>query len=243
MDLVTVFIVSTFLSVTAGNPSATLRPTNDTVTAPTRRTDKDCSCPPVPTSATVASNCPAPVLGLLTVNWTRECGGNIILITHLPLSGSLPVCHSQKNLQTILGNVCQNKKGCKGTPEFSSRSKMDGYDITEKGATKTPDCKELIVKCEVEIPQVDGQLTAYKVVTGLLCCVLLILLLIRFTRPTVKALQKRLSDRRQNRWIGPTQSHSVSYHRGKTAVKTNDGDKRLSYPALELLVISDSREF
>ncbi|KAM9362918.1 uncharacterized protein cd5 [Symphorus nematophorus] len=94
----------------------------------------------------------------------------------------------------------------------------------------------------VQCTEAQGQLQAYKVVTALLCCVLLVLLLIRFTRPTVKALQKRLSDRRQNRWIGPTQSHSVSYHRGKTAVKNNDGEKRLSYPALERLTVSDSRE-
>lgn len=121
---------------------------------------------------------------------------------------------------------------------------MEGYDITERGATKTSDCEMLRITCKAEMtPDVQGQLKAYKVVTALLCCMLLILLLIRFTRPTVKALQKRFSDRRQNRWIGPTQSHSVSYHRGKTAVKNNDGDKRLSYPALERLTISDSREF
>ncbi|CAI5681607.1 T-cell surface glycoprotein CD5 [Oreochromis niloticus] len=95
-------------------------------------------------------------------------------------------------------------------------------------------------KCKAE--KDATQLKTYKVMTALLFCILLILFLMRFTRPTVKALQKRLSDRRQNRWIGPTQSHSVSYHRGKTAVKNNDGDKRHSYPALDRLVISDSRE-
>ncbi|XP_028262478.1 uncharacterized protein LOC114436410 isoform X3 [Parambassis ranga] len=52
----------------------------------------------------------------------------------------------------------------------------------------------------------------------------------------------KVSSRRQNRWVGPTQSHSVSYHRGKSTVKNSDGEKRLSYPALERLTISDSRE-
>lgn len=38
---------------------------------------------------------------------------------------------------------------------------------------------------------VKGQLRTYKVMTALLCCVLLLLLMVRFTRPIVKALQKR----------------------------------------------------
>ncbi|XP_068448288.1 uncharacterized protein [Clinocottus analis] len=119
-----------------------------------------------------------------------------------------------------------------------------GYVITTSGAEKRTSCETLRVQCKVEevVPDVQGQLQAYRVVTALLCCVLLVLLLIRFTRPTVHALQKRLSERRQNRWIGPTQSHSVSYQRGKTAVKNNDEEKRLSYPALERLSVIDSRE-
>ncbi|MEQ2262834.1 hypothetical protein XENORESO_021739, partial [Xenotaenia resolanae] len=91
-----------------------------------------------------------------------------------------------------------------------------------------------------ELPDFEGQLQTYKVVTALLTIVLLVLLLIRFTRPTVMALQKRLSDRRQHRWVGPTQSHSVSYHRGKSAVKNDDEEKRFSYPALERLTIGES---
>ncbi|XP_074520999.1 uncharacterized protein cd5 isoform X2 [Halichoeres trimaculatus] len=55
-------------------------------------------------------------------------------------------------------------------------------------------------------------------------------------------LQCKVSDRRQNRWVGPTQSHSVSYHQRKAAVQNPDREKRLSYPALERLTVSDSRE-
>ncbi|XP_061574328.1 uncharacterized protein LOC133440957 [Cololabis saira] len=95
---------------------------------------------------------------------------------------------------------------------------------------------------EEKLSGVTTELRAYKVVTGLLCFVFLVLLLIRFTRPTVTALQKRLSDRRQNRWVGPTQSHSVSYQRGKNTLKDGDGEMRLSFPALERLTIRDSRD-
>ncbi|XP_035771687.1 T-cell surface glycoprotein CD5 [Neolamprologus brichardi] len=111
---------------------------------------------------------------------------------------------------------------------------------TTNSENKAPDAVTSSTKCKAE--KDTAQLKTYKVMTALLFCILLILFLMRFTRPTVKALQKRFSDRRQNRWIGPTQSHSVSYHRGKTAVTNNDGDKRHSYPALDRLVISDSRE-
>ncbi|XP_074521003.1 uncharacterized protein cd5 isoform X3 [Halichoeres trimaculatus] len=100
----------------------------------------------------------------------------------------------------------------------------------------------LLVKWTALTDVQQAQLQTYKVVVALLCCVLIVLLLIRFTKPTVKALQSRLSDRRQNRWVGPTQSHSVSYHQRKAAVQNPDREKRLSYPALERLTVSDSRE-
>ncbi|XP_060951420.1 uncharacterized protein LOC133028234 isoform X2 [Limanda limanda] len=54
-------------------------------------------------------------------------------------------------------------------------------------------------------------------------------------------VQCKVSNRSQTRWVGPTQSHSVSHHRGKTC-NNEDGEKRLSYPALERLAVSDSRE-
>lgn len=92
-----------------------------------------------------------------------------------------------------------------------------------------------VVAAEGADGDVRGQLRIFKVMTALLFCALLLLLMVRYTRPTVKALQKRceykhiqlcvflciyflssnhlhffvlVSDRRQNRWIGPTQSHS-----------------------------------
>jgi len=62
---------------------------------------------------------------------------------------------------------------------------------------------------------VKGQLQAYKVVTALLCCVLLVLLLIRFTRPTVKALQKRCECTHSNTHTG-AHKHQTNAHTPNT---------------------------
>ncbi|XP_044041983.1 uncharacterized protein LOC122871216 isoform X2 [Siniperca chuatsi] len=256
MDLRTVVTISALLLVTAdvclseSDPTTLGTNVRDTsFPAEPNSTTSNCSCPSAAPAATAAPNSSpssaAPALGLLTVKWTRKCEGKVYLMLYHPSNSSLPVCHgSETGVQSLLRNVCENTKGCKGAPRWeNSKQQLNGYHITESGAKEQTSCGTLSVHCTVEVlADVQGQLHAYKVVTALLCCVLLVLLLIRFTRPTVKALQKRLSDRRQNRWIGPTQSHSVSYHRGKTAVKNNDGEKRLSYPALERLAVSDSRE-
>ncbi|XP_076585308.1 CD5 molecule [Chaetodon auriga] len=250
MDFITIMTISTLLLVITGSDQTTRGPDVRETSFPTKtyNTSKDCSCPGAASAATVAPtvspSSSTPALGFLTIRWTSECEGDIILIPYHPSSSSSPVCHnSETHVQTLFSNVCQNKKGCKGTPQWDKgKQKLSGYCFKENGAKETS-CKTLQIQCTVEaLADVQGQLKAYKVVTALLCCVLLVLLLMCFTRPTIKVLQKRLSDRRQNRWIGPTQSHSVSYHRGKTAVKNNDGEKRLSYPALERLAVSDSRE-
>ncbi|XP_026159688.1 uncharacterized protein cd5 [Mastacembelus armatus] len=179
------------------------------------------------------------VIGFLSIKWKDKCDGDLMLYHHSNFSH---VCHGSKT-DSLLTNVCKNKKGCKEPVHRDKGVLHNGYHITDNGIQQKDSCMTLRVQCTVEVPpDVQCPLKAYKVATALLSCVLVVLFMIRFTRPTVKALQKRLSNRRQNRWIGPTQSHSVSYHRGKTAVKNNDGEKRLSYPALERLVVSDSRE-
>ncbi|KAM9856691.1 uncharacterized protein cd5 isoform 2-T2 [Aulostomus maculatus] len=200
---------------------------------------------PCPTAVPTSSPAPAPVPGLITVTWTRQCEGDVLLFLHHPSSSSLR-CHSNStNIQTLLRNVCENKKGCRGSPHWR-----------EEGDSNT--CRTLSVHCEDElVTDVQGQHQVYKVMTALLACGMVVIVVTRFYRPTIKALQKRLSDRRQNRWIGPTQSHSgqsrcpsplildllhlpaVSYHRGKSAVKNSDGEKSSSYPALEHLAVSE----
>ncbi|GAA6233772.1 uncharacterized protein LOC108873383 isoform X2 [Lates japonicus] len=245
MDFRTVVTISALFLMTAEADAATLPPYSS-ATPPSAEMNNTCPCLSAsPTTAASSPSSSAPVLSLLTVHWTGRCEGSLTLYNSSTYS--TPVCHNSSLIVLkLLKNVCLSIKGCKGDPGAIKGDRKAGYDISESGAKWMTNCETLVVQCTVEpvkpvVPDVRGQLQTYKVVTALLCCVLLVLLLIRFTRPTVKALQKRLSDRRQNRWIGPTQSHSVSYHRGKTAVK-NDGEKRLSYPALERLAVSDSRE-
>ncbi|RXN20018.1 transmembrane protein 132C-like [Labeo rohita] len=50
------------------------------------------------------------------------------------------------------------------------------------------------------------ELAAYKAVTGILIFLILAVILIQFGRPTYKAIRKRFSQKRQSRWVGPTQS-------------------------------------
>ncbi|XP_034543189.1 uncharacterized protein LOC117815535 [Notolabrus celidotus] len=212
---------------------------NDTLTSTTQATASktNSTCPPTVIPSTyIPATCPTPPrsLGLLSVNWTSECEGEVVLHL-LPLNHSYHVCYNDHSVyKTLLSSWCAGPLSLGG-----SGKKQKGFDITE--LRKKEDCESLTLQCKTRT-DVQAQLQAYKVVTALLCCVLIVLFLIRFTRPTVKALQSRLSDRRQNRWIGPTQSHSVSYHRGKGTVQDPDREKRLSYPALERLTVSDSRE-
>ncbi|KAK5900176.1 hypothetical protein CesoFtcFv8_009576 [Champsocephalus esox] len=201
----------------------------------THSSNRGCSCPPIPGS-------PAPPTGLLSITWRSQCEGDVQLIFYHPANSSSPVCHgSKKTILNILRSVCENQRGCKNSMSWVKGEEQQGHNITEHGAEEIS-CETLRVHCPVEVlPDVQGQLQAYRGGTAVLCCLLLVLVLIRFTRPTVRALQNRLSERRQNRWIGPTQSHSVAY-RGKTAVQINEGEKRLSYPALERLAVGNSRE-
>ncbi|XP_067355412.1 uncharacterized protein [Channa argus] len=222
MDLRTVVIITALLLKTADAFNSI--PTS----VPEQNQTNDCICNNTNTGATAAptpctaptSNHPLPVLGFLTITWTSACKGDVIL--YHP-SNSSHVCHdSETQIKARLTKLCQQKKGCKGTERWvKGKNEPNGSVITESGAEQRPSCYTLKVQCTVEGGvDLEQQLRTYKVFTGLLCCVLVIIFLIRFTRPTLEALQRRLSDRRQNRWIGPTQSHS----------------------GLERLTVSDSRE-
>uniref|UniRef100_UPI0037E92A9C uncharacterized protein n=1 Tax=Semicossyphus pulcher TaxID=241346 RepID=UPI0037E92A9C len=244
MDLRTVVTFSALLLMAAESQRTPEQTPNATSTSPLQITSSSCTCAPTArtssstsSSSTVSS---APSLGLLFVSWTSDCEGEVTLA--LPPSSPSPshVCDSSQPLvQPLLRTACQSRRGCTEPLRLETgRMQEGGYDITEG---RRQGCKSLKLQCEAEA-DVQGQLQSFKVATALLCCVLLLLILIFFTRPTVRALQSRLSDRRQNRWIGPTQSHSVSYHRGKNVAQSDDREKRLSYPALERLAVSDSRE-
>ncbi|KAK2815529.1 hypothetical protein Q5P01_025996 [Channa striata] len=244
MDLRTVLIITALL-LTAADAFST-----NTTSTPARNQTDNCTCKSPGDGPTTGlspytpppSNQPLPVLGFLTIKWTSLCKGEVIL--HRPSNFSHVCYESKTQTEALLRRLCQEKKGCKGPdrPWAKSESESSGSAITESGAEPTTSCYTLRVQCKVEvIPDFEGQLQTYKVITALLCTVLALIVLIRFTKPTFQALQRRLSNKRQNRWIGPTQSHSVSYHRGKN-VKNNEGEKRLSYPGLERLTVSDSRE-
>ncbi|XP_026216706.1 uncharacterized protein LOC113162660 [Anabas testudineus] len=227
MDLRTAVTLAAFLLMTAdvypGEANSTAPQTHGNESTPISSTP--CSCPNHGASTTPPSNLRTPVLGFLSIKWTGQCEGDVIL--HHP-SASSRVCH--ESVRDLLQDVCKHKKGCTNSLSWKKGGKVQNCShITEAGA-ELKLSNTLKVQCTVETsPDIKGQLQTYRVMTALLSCVLVIILLIRFTRPTVQALQRRLSDRRQNRWIGPTQSHSVSYHRGKT-VKNDEGEKRFSYP-------------
>ncbi|XP_056136560.1 uncharacterized protein LOC130113074 [Lampris incognitus] len=196
-----------------------------------------CTCPDVsPSIAPLppAGKPPSPTLGVFTVQWKdKSCTGDVV-VSVLNVSTTRPsfdsLCYvSWPAVRGLLAKVCESKVGCQGKPIWSQGSKTStGFNITEEGGMKVASCASLTVQCS-ELTACRG-LTGYKVVTALLCVVLLLILLTRFAGPTVQVLQRRLSDKRRSRWIGPTQSQSVTYHRGKTAVQNDDADKRLSYP-------------
>lgn len=112
----------------------TLRPAVNVTSLPaqTNSTSRNCPCTSAAPAATAA---PALSLGLLTVNWTSECEGDV-LISYLPSSSSSPVCLNKIEIKSVLGNVCQNKKGCEGTTH-----------IKESGAKDGTSCDTLRVRC------------------------------------------------------------------------------------------------
>lgn len=225
------------LTLLKAESQATLENKNLTTPHQTSISRMDSTASPLTTPSYSPTQPFAPSLGLLSVNWTGVCEGEVVL--YLPGSRSYHVCYSEAVfIDTLLSPLCGSRKGCEGLlSKKMGAPQLEGYDIMKEGKS----CESLTLKCKA-LTDVQAQLQAYKVVVALVSCVLIILFLIRITRPTVKALQSRLSDRRQNRWVGPTQSHSVSYHQRKAAVQNPDMEKRLSYPALERLTVGDSRE-
>lgn len=203
---------------------------NSTTAAPTIQ-----PCPPsVPMSSALR-------LGLLTVVWGPGCEGSVVL-TQLDRNSWQNVCSNSTGIKPLLRGVCVGRKGCRGEERlWKSGGIQQGVQISERDLEETR-CFSLTVKCEVEEQrplEEPQEPVGFRVATAVLCVALILLLLLCFSKPTVRALQKRLSNKRKNRWIGPTQSHSVSYHRGQTVNKDIDGQKQSSYPALDRLVLGN----
>lgn len=108
----------------------------------TNGTSRSCSCPTV-TPATTAgpasnSSSPASALGLLTITWMRKCEGDVSLIFFHASNSTSAVCHDNAtNTQSLLRNVCENRKGCKDAPQWHrGRGTPDAFVVTESGAEK-----------------------------------------------------------------------------------------------------------
>lgn len=181
-------------------------------------------------------------LGFLTINWGFDCAGSVML-TQLDNEATKNVCYSSKRkVEALLSGVCEGRKGCRGDGTLQQSENISAGVLIYESNLKETHCPTLIIKCQKqeERPPVEPQEpVGFKVATALLCVSLILLLLFCFSKPTIRALQKRLSNKRKNRWIGPTQSHSVSYHRGQTVNKNMDGQKHSSYPALDRLTVGN----
>lgn len=197
-------------------------------------------------------------LGLLTVEWGPGCRGSVFL-TQPERTSRRHVCYDSRSaVRPVLSGLCEGRPGCRGDEVLErSGGNKSGLMISERNL-KEANCSVLTVRCEAEVllrptghapcvqcpvcveqrpPEEPQEPVGFRVATAVLSVVLVLLLLLCFSKPTVKALQKRLSNKRKNRWVGPTQSHSVSYHRGQTV--NTEGQKHSSYPALDRLVLGN----
>ncbi|KAL1023608.1 hypothetical protein UPYG_G00043460 [Umbra pygmaea] len=200
-----------------------------------------CTCNPAPCTIPPQTQSPPPILGVLKAEG-KKCDGDIYL-TLLNSSQSLPVCINIIKFEWPLWSGWCERNGCQGKVRLTNGpQKLKSFNIAASGEITNETCKTLAFNCDV-IPDTSGELVRYKVVTAILCVLVLVLLMVRFGHPSLKAFRKKMSDRRQSRWIGPTQSQSVSYHRGKAGLQVNDNtDKRSSFPGLERLTVNNSRE-
>ncbi|KAK3554061.1 hypothetical protein QTP70_019180 [Hemibagrus guttatus] len=182
-----------------------------------------------------------PVMGRMKVNWEKNklCQGAIVFSINLTQS-EMVLCKNEF-INHILGEALCEEGKCGGFLEFKNpRTKYQGFMIHENlTTTSNTSCTKTILICK---EKENKELVAYKVITGLLLTLITLVLLCRFAQPAYIAIHKRFSQKRQNRWVGPTQTQSVSYHRGQASHPNNNTTKRHSYPGLERLTVYPSRE-
>ncbi|XP_034147040.1 uncharacterized protein LOC105022896 [Esox lucius] len=161
-------------------------------------------------------------------------------MTYFNMNSSTPLPNGFSESVKRLGwsGLCK-RKGCGGNLQWKE-IKIPKRPNRDSGEATEQPMDIIAFQCTV-VP--DPELVGYKVVVSIFCVLVLVVLILRFGRPSLKAFRKKMSDRRQSRWIGPTQSQSVSYHRGKAGIQLNDKtDKRTSFPGLERLTVNNSRE-
>ncbi|TRY89970.1 hypothetical protein DNTS_001692 [Danionella cerebrum] len=175
------------------------------------------TCPQTVPCLNTVQQSPQPVVALLKVKGKSLCEGQ--LYVDCPTHGEQPLC-SSSHLPPGWPNILCKTMRC---GDF-------------KSLKVNPAAGRLVLMSNRTL-----ELAAYKAVTGLLVLFILGVFLAKYFRPSYKAFRKRFSQKRQSRWIGPTQSQSVSYHRGQGA-PNNNTVKRQSYPGLERLTVNTSRE-
>ncbi|KAL2097356.1 hypothetical protein ACEWY4_006563 [Coilia grayii] len=178
---------------------------------------------------------------LVKVTWdsNNPCRGAVHL--SLPRGGHKPVCFGSTYTDEF-EDLCQQRRCEKFLAWEKSEQIVPGHYVNGSGRVTNTNCHALIIQCKG--PQAtrsqgktsegayNGELVAYKAVTGLLILLVLAVLLFFFGKPTYSAIRKRMSQKRQTRWIGPTQTQSVYYHRDQPPGPNNNTFKRHSYPGM-----------
>ncbi|XP_031416330.1 uncharacterized protein LOC116218509 isoform X2 [Clupea harengus] len=207
------------------------------------------------TSPEVITSPPLREVVLVTVAWEKNnpCEGPVHLT--LPRGRKEPkrrICFESPYKEHFEGLCPQTN--CGGFKKWEASESGSFQYVDDHGTvTVRENCTALVIQCtgvtktrkSKPSEGYSGELAAYKAITGLLLVLVLAVLLQRYGRPTYAAIRQRLSQKRQSRWVGPTQSQSVHYHREQQAGlhPNNNTSKRHSYPAaLEKLTVSSSRE-
>ncbi|XP_067297331.1 T-cell surface glycoprotein CD5 [Pseudorasbora parva] len=164
-----------------------------------------------------------------------SCEGQ--LYVYYPNRSQVPLCSNSHILDNWRSELCKDMR-CGDFKGFKFTNNGAGLVLLKNMTLINETCKGLQITCEDTL---GSELAAYKAITGIFIFLMLGVILVKFSQPTYKAIRKRFSQKRQNRWIGPTQSQSVSYHRGQ-GHPNNNTLKRQSYPGLERLTVNTSRE-
>ncbi|XP_051983271.1 T-cell surface glycoprotein CD5 [Xyrauchen texanus] len=243
-SLLLTLMVLLLLGVREGITSSTAENRSQTISIPTtlNLTAANTSCAqPTPCKNITQFITLPPVLALLKVYWKQDspCEGDLYLFSQMHV---LPMCFTNHMEIKWWNELCKDRR-CGVWQGFRPTRETKGYLLMSNMTVSKASCSGLLITCQVLSAASGTELAAYKAVTGILIFLILSVILLQFSRPTYKAIRKRFSQKRQNQWIGPTQSQSVSYHRGQAGSNPNNNTlKRQSFPGLERLTVNPSRE-
>ncbi|XP_056325092.1 T-cell surface glycoprotein CD5 [Danio aesculapii] len=230
MSLTALLLIDVGLGITTPNP------TNISATDGTKETSITPTPPTVPQTTRQGDikYIALTEIALLKVKRKSPCEGPVYVYS--ATLGEKPLCLNEKAV-SLLSGLCKDMR-CGNSKHVTTFYETDsGIQLASNMTLTITPCSGLSISCTDPL---GNELIAYKAVTGILFFILLVIL-VQFSRPTIKVIRKRFSQKRQSRWIGPTQSQSVSYHRGQGG-PNNNTVKRQSYPGLERLTVNTSRE-